>query len=69
METPRSNRGDAVDIVRQIMTGPEEVGAFFVAFFEAHAQCTNIVDMGKEGRTLTGTWGYLNRKLPFIELP
>ena len=28
-----------------------------------------IVGMGKEGRTLIGTWGYLNRKLPFIELP
>ena len=28
-----------------------------------------IVGVGKEGRTLIGPWGYLNRKLPFIELP
>ena len=28
-----------------------------------------IVGVGKEGRKLIGPWGYLNRKLPFIELP
>ena len=27
-----------------------------------------IVGVGKEGRTLIGPWGYLNRKLLFIEL-
>ena len=27
-----------------------------------------IVGVGKEGRTLIGPWGYLNGKLPFIEL-
>ena len=28
-----------------------------------------VVGVGKEGRTLIRPWGYLNRKLPFIELP
>ena len=28
-----------------------------------------IAGMGKEGRTLIGPRGYLNRKLQFIELP
>ena len=28
-----------------------------------------VVGVGKEGRTLIGPWGYLNRKLAFIELP
>ena len=28
-----------------------------------------VVAMEKEGRTLIGPWGYLNRKLPFVELP
>lgn len=27
-----------------------------------------IVGMGKEGRTIIDPWGYLVRKLPFIEL-
>ena len=28
-----------------------------------------VVGVGKEGRTLVGPWGFLNRKLSFIELP
>ena len=28
-----------------------------------------VVGVGKDGRTVIGPWGYLNRKLPFIELP
>ena len=28
-----------------------------------------IVGVGKGGPTSIGPWGYLNRKLPFIELP
>ena len=27
-----------------------------------------FVGVGKEGRTLIGSWGYLNRKLTFVEL-
>ena len=39
------------------------------AFSLKHMPTVPIVGMGKEGRTLIGPWGYLNRKLPFIELP
>ena len=28
-----------------------------------------VVGVGKEEHTLIGPWGYLNRQLPFIELP
>ena len=28
-----------------------------------------VVGVWKEGRTSIGPWGYLNRKLPFVELP
>ena len=28
-----------------------------------------VVGVGKDGRKVIGPWGYLNRKLPFIELP
>ena len=28
-----------------------------------------VVGVGKDGRTVIGAWGYLNRKLSFIELP
>ena len=34
-----------------------------------HIPTVPIVSMGKEGRTLIGPLGYLNRKLPFIALP
>ena len=29
----------------------------------------SVVVVGKDGRILVGPWGYLNRKLPFVELP
>ena len=34
-----------------------------------HMPTVPIVGVGKMGRTLIGLWVYLNRKLPFIELP
>ena len=34
-----------------------------------HMPTVPIVSMGKEGRTLIGPLGYLNRKTPFIALP
>ena len=34
-----------------------------------HMPTVTIVGVGKEERTLIGAWGYLNWKLPFIELP
>ena len=33
-----------------------------------HMSTVPVVGVGKEGRALIGPWGYLNRKLPFIEL-
>lgn len=36
---------------------------------EAHAHTVTVVSVCKEGCTLIGPWGYLNRKLPFAELP
>lgn len=33
------------------------------AFLEAHASTVPVMDVGKEGRTLIGPLGYLNRKL------
>ena len=34
-----------------------------------HMPTAPVVGVGKDGRTVIGPWGYLNRKLPFIELP
>ena len=34
-----------------------------------HMPIVPVVGVGKDGRTVVGPWGYLNRKLPFIELP
>ena len=31
-----------------------------------HIPTVPVVGMGKEGGTVIGPWGYLNRKLPFI---
>ena len=34
-----------------------------------HMPTVPVMGVGKEGRTVIGPWGYLNKKLPFIELP
>ena len=34
-----------------------------------HVPTVPVAGVGKEGHTLIGPWGYLNRKLPFMELP
>ena len=34
-----------------------------------HMPTVPVVGVRKEGRTLIGPWGYLNRKLTFVELP
>ena len=34
-----------------------------------HMPIVPVVGVGKDGRTVIGPWDYLNRKLPFIELP
>ena len=41
----------------------------FPLFARNSAPTVPVVCVGKEGRTLINLWGYLNRKLPFIELP
>ena len=33
-----------------------------------HTPTVQVLSVGKEGCTIIGPWGYLNRKLPFIEL-
>lgn len=43
-------------------------GLRLVAFFEIRTHCIPMVGTGKEGRTIIGSWGDLNRKLPFREL-
>ena len=37
--------------------------------FHVYVPTVPIVGMGKDGRILAGPWGYLNRKLSFVELP
>ena len=53
------------------MSLPKKVIIYVHTYFlEAHAHCISmyIVGVGKEGRTLIGPWGYLDRKLELIEL-
>ena len=43
--------------------------AMYTAFIEVHSYTAPVVGVGKERCTLIGPWGYLKRKLSFIELP
>ena len=40
-----------------------------VSLVFTHMPTVPVVGVRKDGRTVIGPWGYLNRKLPFIELP
>ena len=45
------------------------VGDVTTCFVLKHMPIVRVVGVGKDGRIVIGPWGYLNRKLPFIELP
>ena len=58
-----------VSIARMIGERSIILESFLCLVFFMHMPTVPVAGVGKEGRPLIDPWGYLNRKLPVVELP